>query len=134
MLPLKKYAALPNVLAALYFSLYMGWLQFNHGHDPLDYLHSGGWGPRVVIEGVHCHNSVVEHPLFESHRLRIKPPSGCLLCTFSNWQFFQLSRAACDFDDLREKAIVQPAGLAPKKTPLKTYDLRAPPCYPLHTA
>ena len=134
MLRLKKYAALPNVLAVLYFSLYVGWLQFHHGHDPLDYLNGGGQPPRVVLEGVHCHNSVAKHPLFESHRLRIKPPSGCLLCTFSNWQFFQLSGAISAFENFPRNAVAAPSRLAPESTPEKSYDPRAPPFLSRFTA
>ena len=131
---LKKFNAIPNVLAVVYFSLYVGWLQFHHGHDYLDYLYGGGQVPSVVLEGVHCHNSVVQHPLFESHRLRAKPPLGCLLCTFNNWQFFQYSGANFANDNFPRKAIAALSNLAPKSTPEKSYDLRAPPFFSCLTA
>ena len=130
MCKVRKAAAL-NSFLSLYFLFFVGWVQFHHGHDAVDYLDFGGSLTRVVVVGAHCHSSEADFPLFENHKIVIKSRVDCLLCTFNNWLFLRssgnglvsvlkvrkLASFHIQFDFHRQSSC--------------TYHLRAPPvCFP----
>ena len=116
-----------NLFLSLYFLIFYGWLQFHHGHEAADYLNLGDTACRVIVVGAHCHSSDSDFPLFENHRVVIKPKFNCLFCTFNEWLFFRSSD-----NDVVCNLIVKKLGrtlpeLISHRNASINYRLRAPP-------
>ena len=126
MCKVKKAAAL-NSFLSLYFLFFVGWLQFHHGHDAVDYLNFGDSLSRVVVVGSHCHSSKANFPLFENHKIIIKSRVDCLLCTFNDWLFLRSPGNGLVSVLKVQKLDSFPAQLVFHKQPSCTYHLRAPP-------
>ena len=123
---LKKAAAF-NSFLSLYFLFFVGWLQFHHGHDAVDYLDFGDSASRVVVVGAHCHSSEANFPLFENHRIITKSRVDCLLCTFSNWLFLRSpGNRLVSILNVRELNCF-PTQFVFQRQSSCTYHLRAPP-------
>ena len=123
---LKKAAAF-NSFLSLYFLFFVGWLQFHHGHDAVDYLCLGDPQSRVVVVGSHCHSSEANFPLFENHEIIIESRVDCLLCTFNNWLFLRSPGNGLVSILKARKLESLPTQFAFHRQSSCTYRLRAPP-------
>ena len=116
-----------NLFLSFYFLFFYGWLQFHHGHDALDYLNLCDTVCRVIVVGAHCHSSDADFPLFENHRIIVKPKFNCLFCTFNKWLFFRSSSnvAVCILT-VQKLGEISTELIFHRNAPIN-YHLRAPP-------
>ncbi|MFH1070757.1 MAG: hypothetical protein V1794_14165 [Candidatus Glassbacteria bacterium] len=127
MIRLTRIASLANLYATLCLVVFNCWLGLHHGHDSRDYFNLRGRTPRVVLEGIHCHNSTASRPLFESHSLRFKAELDCPLCTFTDWNSFQAGIVSCGYDNIPRGTNPTPARQFREYAIQSTCYLRAPP-------
>ena len=127
MLSIVQKSRVLNFFLSLYFLFFYGWLQFHHGHDASDYLNLDDTACRVIVVGAHCHSSNADFPLFENHRIVIKPKFSCLFCTFNNWFFLRSSdnEAVCILT-VNKLGRILPELISHRNASI-SYRLRAPP-------
>jgi len=125
---LRRISSALNLSAIVCLLAFNGWLQYNHGHHPVDGLFPGGTCySRAVITESTGERHACGAPEITAHGLRLVFPHDCLICSLFNWS------SEPQYKPARNWLKNNPAADAPLKeinlsfAPLSTSRLRAPP-------